>query len=1154
MKNKNQKITFTILLLTFLVSAGLFAQGRPYEGPEDPAGDLAAEREGFMTGNRVFLYFRNTTELSDWPRRDVSKWPNNYQGVKMLDGVALMIGARVYLENDTIPVTDPAIYQSRTDLDTLYFLETSYREFNESDPTGTIKWKMYPVFGYFNVNSEYPAMSDRPESWPSVWPARGMSTKWPGEWNGRFGRGVTYADMETFFVVNDAQDQEYLGEDDTVKYYPRPGKYIGDLRHDVSIQYGKPWGGTGLRIETRGFQWNNPQSRDAIFWEYNISNISDYTLPEVGFGYWVDNQIGLDSDDEIGFFDTKVDMAYSWDIDGIGLGGLPTGIMGFAFLESPGLPFDGIDNDEDGIIDEKRDNTATAKVGPLDGITDLSRFLDFYNLKEADLHDHWDADEDQDWQDGIDANNDGIYQVTEFAGDDVGLDGVSPGDINYTGPDDGECNHKPDFIEGLGCEPNFAATDVSESDMLGLVAFRMLPSHNRRPFHWQNDKEMFDLVASNYLKEYYETPSNLIETFGSGPFPLYKGRTERISMAILHAYDALSGLNSADHSAPSLFRKKEVVQIIYESDYRFAQPPEMPTLKATAGDGKVYLSWDRAADLLTRDPFVENINDFEGYKLYRATDKKMSDAEIITDGFGTPMYLKPIFQCDLDDNINDFIWYPGMDAAYYLGDDKGISHHFIDNTVQNGRTYYYALVAYDYGAPNIGQGVSPSENKIIIELDEAENVRKISKNVAIVTPHQTAAGFISPEIELLNENEVARFCNLRPEIFDIKRVKPDHVYKVKFQTNEVDHAMMRKYRHPYDATFVNDTLSVYDMTEGDTLIYRETYEDYPEKHLTYNGFYWHFSIGRELETEVIDGVQLKFEFPIVEAEYDSINSGWLVGDSPLRVTPSLEQSLNFPWNYEIVFTDDENATVGRTDRFKAMYNQFEEGIKSDEVILGHSFNFYVVNKSIPDSAGNYEKLDLMVYDVNKNEQFDLDEDYILAGFTTYVENQRYTRWVGTVLAIDFFDVADESQMPKTNDVYRVKFKRPFHAIDSLMYKIKPDIKVDESLLTSTLEKVKVVPNPYIATNTMEPAVSNIKLNQRRRLMFTHLPAQCTINIFTMSGELVDTIEVDNMDDDGIVHWDLLSREGLEVAAGMYIYHLKVHVTGGEKMGKFAVIK
>ena len=66
----------------------------------------------------------------------------------------------------------------------------------------------------------------------------------------------------------------------------------------------------------------------------------------------------------------------------------------------------------------------------------------------------------------------------------------------------------------------------------------------------------------------------------------------------------------------------------------------MPTLKAFAGDGKVYLSWNNVADQLTREPFLGNINDFEGYKLYKATDKLFSDAEIVTNTDGDKMFKK----------------------------------------------------------------------------------------------------------------------------------------------------------------------------------------------------------------------------------------------------------------------------------------------------------------------------------------------------------------------------------------------------------------------------------------------------------------------------------------------------------------------------------
>jgi len=107
---------------------------------------------------------------------------------------------------------------------------------------------------------------------------------------------------------------------------------------------------------------------------------------------------------------------------------------------------------------------------------------------------------------------------------------------------------------------------------------------------------------------------------------------------------------------------------------------------------------------------------------------------------------------------------------------------------------------------------------------------------------------------------------------------------------------------------------------------------------------------------------------------------------------------------------------------------------------------------------------------------------------------------------------------------------------------------------NTMEMIKVVPNPYIATNLMESAVANQYLNQGRRIMFTHLPADCDIRIFTPTGLLVDQIAVRNSAGNGIAHWDLLTKENLEIASGMYVYQVKCNTTGKEKFGKFAVIK
>ncbi len=495
------KRAIVIFTLTLLSANVLRAQGKIYEGPDDPAGDIAAERAGYMNGNRVLLYFENNTQIADYPRINTSKWPNDYSGTRMLDVVSVMIGGEVYLKNQHEPVTDPVLVaqlSARGEVDTLFYIQSSSFDAAGMDRNydGTVEWGFYPVPGYMNPLQDYPAMSNKPDSWPTQgWPSAGREKKWPGEWDGRFGRGIKYADLETYFVANDAQDMEYIIRrndpqerliTEGLRYLPRPGVLIGHNDPDVTIQRGYPWGGLGLRVAVRGFQWNNPEAKDMIFWEYNITNISDYDLITCGFGYFIDNSIGGDTggDKEEGAFNDLLDLCYVWESIGVGEGGLTPGVVGIAYLESPGRAWDGDDNDDDGLIDEKRDNPAGELIGPTDGINNLENFLQFYHLKREDLHPHYTGDEDQDWQDGYDKNGNGIYayqgddglwypEEDEWAGDDVGLDGVGPSDINYNGPDEGECNHRPDFIEGVGCEPNFAATDVSEADMIGLTSFAL---------------------------------------------------------------------------------------------------------------------------------------------------------------------------------------------------------------------------------------------------------------------------------------------------------------------------------------------------------------------------------------------------------------------------------------------------------------------------------------------------------------------------------------------------------------------------------------------------------------------------------------------------------------------------------------------------------
>ncbi len=57
-----------------------------------------------------------------------------------------------------------------------------------------------------------------------------------------------------------------------------------------------------------------------------------------------------------------------------------------------------------------------------------------------------------------------------------------------------------------------------------------------------------------------------------------------------------------------------------------------------------------------------------------------------------------------------------------------------------------------------------------------------------------------------------------------------------------------------------------------------------------------------------------------------------------------------------------------------------------------------------------------------------------------------------------------------------------------------------------------------------------------RIMFNNLPAaHNTVNIFTASGDLVQTLAHDGVNGGGALAWNLMSRNGMEIVSGIYLY-------------------
>ena len=101
-------------------------------------------------------------------------------------------------------------------------------------------------------------------------------------------------------------------------------------------------------------------------------------------------------------------------------------------------------------------------------------------------------------------------------------------------------------------------------------------------------------------------------------------------------------------------------------------------------------------------------------------------------------------------------------------------------------------------------------------------------------------------------------------------------------------------------------------------------------------------------------------------------------------------------------------------------------------------------------------------------------------------------------------------------------------------------------------KVWVVPNPYRenAPWEREPVPGDAFT---RHVDFFGLPrARSRIRIYTLAGDLVETLDHDGSQGDGQAPWNLISRNGQDVESGVYLF--TVEWPGGHQVGRFVLIR
>ena len=863
--------------------------------------------------------------------------------------------------------------------------------------------------------------------------------------------------------------------------------------------------GLGLETEVRLYQWANPLAEDVIFLIYKITNKSEKDLDKVIFGMWGDPHVGGPGDwpDDWAFFDKNLNMVFAWDDDGRSdIAGRVPGYFGYKFLESPGVDDDGIDNDGDGMVDES-------------------------------------------WTDGLD--NDGDWDADR---DDVGLDGI-PG-TGDTGEGDGLPTAGDQFDITKPGEPNFEFTDIDESDQFGLTSFASPPFAGNRV---SNDERLWSFVEPDRFDEVPPAPGDYVFLYGSGAFGLKAGDTKRFSIALI------VGENLED-----LKLNAETAQQIYDVGYVFAKPPDKPTVRAVPGDGKVTLYWDdvaeRSLDPLTRE------EDFEGYVIYRSTDHEFTDQQTITDVNGSRFLFTPLTNAqgveakfDLKNGIKgpSAIPFVNRGVSYDLGDDTGLFHTYVDsNNVINGQTYYYTVVAYDRGfAGDAGEafrnGIPPSETSKTITFDPTTDSFIFDVNTVSVTPRPRVAGYVAPSV--FDESGLVHDSGfgtglIRIDVVDELAVLDDQPYRIDFE--EVDERLVY--------SVINENPVTVTVTNS------------PGKFST-TGF--RNIVPGSVEVRTSDGraLQQGTEFlvnPVLGSIQVLDDAGVPAGaevTATFRYAPLYQSDLfdgeeaNIVFNGLHLFVEDDALEL---DLEETGWAQGGEGIPfearvatagpgreaqpSDYEIrfadspIGNSFNndlpipFEVINLTKAN-----QPIDVFAPDINRNGVWDSEEQII------FLETLD-----GTLTATWEVRFVDATRTPGVGEVFFLSTRKPFSDDDAFTFRTVA-ATADATRVAQELDDIYVVPNPYVATTVFEPR-NPISRTERgeRRLYFANVPKECIIRIYTVAGELVDTLEHNSTLDDGKVFWDLRTKDNMNLAYGLYIYH--VDSPEGSFIGKFAVIK
>ncbi|HPI38486.1 MAG TPA: hypothetical protein PK397_11140 [Ignavibacteriaceae bacterium] len=590
------------------------------------------------------------------------------------------------------------------------------------------------------------------------------------------------------------------------------------------------------------------------------------------------------------------------------------------------------------------------------------------------------------------------------------------------------------------------------------------------------------------------TGLDLVANVSSGPYLIKSGEKLVFYTAIIAGETETALLNNLDQAYK-----------ILEYNFEVSKPPATPTLYSFAGDKEVVLYWNDIAEY-SKDSFSGEY-DFEGYRLYKSLNKGIT-WQLIADF----------------DKIND------------IGLDRGLQYSYTDKNVVNGIEYWYSITAYDRG------------DEFLESLESPKGSNTDAINLNAVTPVSSALGR-TPVTSQAAENIGTGSSNylLVPGPVDNESLT-DNIYEVFFNyTTRTEKGKLKTKievtvfdssktkPHQYGIVFKTDRIfDIVNLTTGDVLKEDNTYipRAYPGIKYSSNG-------------SVLPGIEFRIYDPNPSAPSDSLpapNDRLVINYSINAIKNSTDVVLkDRPFDTRKVQSTEDGiilqmkapdiiesvSRVGGTDNFEIEFSVDDESLIIDALFLvsvtGNGFDGSNGFVSLLIKKDNIE--------TNIDSVKNLDAVYFngIKGVVKFPSNNPPSP--GNIISIKTIIPVE----PGIRERYRFKINAP---------------SVSSEKVKQEISKIKVVPNPYIVSSLYEIEYGELRQEPLRQIQFINLPPECTIYIFTVDADLVQTIY--HSSTTGTAVWDLRAAGGRVIAPGVYIYVVKTKDT--EYIERFAVIK